>query len=50
MPGVAIGLTLINETSARRNFGAWREIATRQGLYKIVTDRFEHNMRVFDRK
>jgi integrase/recombinase XerC len=39
--GVALGVYLINETSTRRYFGAWREVTTRQGLYKIVTDRFE---------
>ena len=39
--GVAIGANMIKETSSRRYFGAWREVGTRQGLYKIVTDRLE---------
>ena len=38
---IAIGASTIKETSSRRYFGAWREVGTRQGLYKIVTDRLE---------
>lgn len=39
---VHIGAATVTHTGSRRFFGAWREVTTRQGIYKIVTDRLEH--------
>lgn len=39
--GVEIGNSLIKHTASRRYFGAWREVSTRQGLRKIVSERLE---------
>jgi integrase/recombinase XerC len=36
---VLIGNRPVRQASDRRYFGAWREVSTRQGLYKIVKDR-----------
>jgi len=39
---VTIGrAVIVTETKGRRYFKGWREVATRQGLYKIVKDRFK---------
>jgi integrase/recombinase XerC len=36
---VMIGKRPVRQAADRRYFGAWREVSTRQGLYKIVKDR-----------
>jgi site-specific recombinase XerD len=38
---VSINKKAVKHTGTRRFFRAWREVATRQGLYLIVTGRFE---------
>ncbi|WP_344762357.1 tyrosine-type recombinase/integrase [Actimicrobium antarcticum] len=38
---VTLGNTEVTHSGSRRFLGAWREVTTRQGLYKIVTGRLE---------
>lgn len=46
---VVIGARQVKRVNDRRFFNAWREVKTRQGLYKIVTERFRDTALILEK-